>query len=343
MDMTVPGGNTISVSGVTAVGVAGTHRRRGALTAMMEFQLEDTVARGEVAAVLNASESNIYGRFGYGMAQQYQRVAIRTERAQYDPVPPELTLELVPKDRAADRLRPIFDAYRKTCAGEVSRPDAWWDGVLGEVETWKGGGKIFVVVASGRGDDPGGYVIYEFVDSVPGPFKRMIVRELVAPSAETEAAVWKYCTDSDLVDVVEIIARPLDDPIRFRLTEPRRLDVVWQADFVWVRLLDVPAALMARSYPVDAELVIEVDDDVRPEVAGRYRLVGSTDGAKCERTDAVADLELPIRELGAIYLGGVSASTLALAGRVRELRPGSLAVADALFGWPRAPHCTTRF
>jgi predicted acetyltransferase len=343
MDMTVPGGNTIPVAGVTAVGVAGTHRRRGALRAMMEFQLDDTVARGEVAAILNASESNIYGRFGYGLAQQYQRVSIRARRAEYDPAPAELPLELVPKEKAADRLRSIFDAYRMTRAGEVSRPDAWWEGVLGDVETWKGGGKIFVVIAAAQGDDPGGYVIYELVPSEPGPFKRMIVRELVAPSAETEAALWRYCTELDLVDVVEVIARPLDDPIRHRLTEPRQLDVVWQADFVWVRLLDIPAALMARSYMVDAELVLEVDDEVRPDVAGRYRLAGSVSGAKCERTGEVADLELSIRELGALYLGGVSASTLALAGRIREVRPGRLELADELFGWRSQPMCTTRF
>jgi predicted acetyltransferase len=343
MDMTVPGGGTIPVAGVTAVGVAGTHRRRGALRSMMEFQLDDTVARGEVAAVLNASESNIYGRFGYGLAQQYQRVAIRAERATYDPPPVEVALELVPKEEAADRVRPIFDAYRTTRAGEVSRPDPWWDGVLGEVETWKGGGKIFVVIADQGDADAAGYVIYEFVPSEPGPFRRMIVRELIASSAETEAALWRYCTELDLVDVVEVIARPLDDPIRYRLTEPRRLDVVWQADFMWVRLLDVAAALTARAYVVDADIVIEVDDAMRSDVAGRYRLSATSGGAKCERVTDEAELRMTIAELGALYLGGVRATTLALAGRVTELRAGALAVADDIFGWPAEPMCTTRF
>ena len=154
MDMTVPGGGTIPVAGVTAVGVAGTHRRRGALRAMMDFQLDDTVARGEVAAVLNASESNIYGRFGYGLAQQYQRLAIRTQRAEYDRHRPRCP------SNSYRRRRPPTDCARSSmrtarpapvrCRG----PDAWWDGVLGDIETWKGGGKIFVVIAEGRATIP---------------------------------------------------------------------------------------------------------------------------------------------------------------------------------------------
>ncbi len=342
-DMTVPGGATVPVAGVTAVGVLGTHRRRGALRAMMEFQLDDTAGRGEVAAVLNASESNIYGRFGYGLAQQYQRLQIRTERARFDPAPPERVLELVPKAVAADRLRPIFDAYRTTRAGEVSRPAAWWEGVLGEIETWKGGGKLFVVVAAPGDDDPGGYVIYQLEPIAESPFKRMIVRELIAASSDTEAALWRYCTELDLVEVVEVIARPLDDPIRYRLTEARQLEVIWQSDFVWVRLLDVVAALEARGYQGAGELVFDVSDQVRDDVAGTYRLVASPKGGECERTRAEPDLALTVADLGALYLGGVRATTLARAGRIRELRPGALELADDVFGWPIQPMCTTRF
>lgn len=342
-EMTVPGGTSISVAGVTAVGVAGTDRRRGALRSMMKFQLDDVARRGELAAILNASESSIYGRFGYGLAQQYQRVRLRPDRIRLDPAPPERTLRLVPKGQAAEAVRPMFDAYRRTRAGEVDRPDVWWEGVLGDVETWKGGGKIFVVVAEATSDDPGGYVIYELVQRELTPFKKMIVRELVAATADTEAALWRYCVELDLVDEVEVEARPLDDPMRWRVQDPRQYHVVWQYDFGWVRLLDVEAALSARAYGSDASLVLEVVDPLRPDVAGRYRLVASPKGGECERTDADADLELSVADLGALYLGGVRASTLARAGRVRELRPDALDVADRVFGWHLAPHCTTRY
>ncbi len=342
-EMTVPGGDTISVAGVTAVGVAGTDRRRGALRSMMQFQMEDTRRRGEPAAILNASESSIYARFGYGLAQEYQRVRIQADRAALDPEPARRSLELVPKERAAPLLHQMFDAYRRTRAGEVHRTVEWWDSILGDIQTWKGGGKIFVVVAQSEGEDPGGYVIYELRERPLTPFKTMRVRELVASTPETEAALWRYCVELDLVDEVEIETRPLDAPIRWRLVDPRRLEVVWQMDFIWVRLLDVAASLAARAYGAEGELVLDVTDASFPDIAGRYHLIGSPKGGECRRTDADADLALSIVELGSLYLAGVRASTLARAGRIRELRPGALELADELFGWELAPHCFTRF
>src|SRR5690349_11629222 len=65
-DMTLPGGAIVPVAGVTGVAVSPTHRRRGVLTALMRHQLDDVAERGKPFAILNASESHIYGRFGYG-------------------------------------------------------------------------------------------------------------------------------------------------------------------------------------------------------------------------------------------------------------------------------------
>jgi predicted acetyltransferase len=342
-EMTVCGGATIPVAGVTGVGVLATHRRRGALRAMMARQLDDADERGEVAAILNASESSIYERFGYGLAQEYQSLQIDTSRATFDPAPPERRLRLVPKQDATPLLRPIFDAYRVTRPGEVSRIEAWWEALVGDVVTWKGGGPVFVVVAEADGDDPGGYALYEMQNEGLGPMKRIVVKELVAATAATAAALWRYLVEVDLVSVVEMIARPLDDPIRWRLTEPRQLRVARQADYLWVRLLDVERALSARTYDAEGELVVEVDDAMRPQLSGRYRVEGSPKGGACERTDAAPDLALSVAELGAIYLGGMSASRLADAGRIEERQPGALRVADAMFRWRVLPFCATRF
>jgi predicted acetyltransferase len=108
-------------------------------------------------------------------------------------------------------------------------------------------------------------------------------------------------------------------------------------------LLDVAASLAARAYGAEGELVLDVTDASFPDIAGRYHLIGSPKGGECRRTDADADLALSIVELGSLYLAGVRASTLARAGRIRELRPGALELADELFGWELAPHCFTRF
>jgi predicted acetyltransferase len=342
--MTVPGGTSIPVAGVTAVGVAGTDRRRGALRSMMEHQLDDVRARGEVAAILNASESSIYGRFGYGLAEQYQRVRVQTERIRFRPEPPRKSLRLVTREDAANRIPAMFEAYRLTRAGEVARPAAWWESVLGEIESWKGGGKLYVVLVEPDDDDPfGGYVIYHFESRELTPFRKMIVRELVAAAPDTEAALWRYCVELDLVDEVELESQPLDAPIRWRIEDPRQLRVVWQYDFTWVRLLDVEAALAARAFGAEGSLVFELVDDLLADVTGRYRLDASREGGVCERTDDEADLTLTVADLGALYLGGVRASTLARAGRVHELRPDALALADDVFGWALAPHCTTRY
>src|ERR671924_60027 len=74
--LTVPGGARVSASGITAVGVPPSHRRRGITTALMERQLRDTISRGEPVSVLHASEGGIYGRFGYGVASMVSEIDI---------------------------------------------------------------------------------------------------------------------------------------------------------------------------------------------------------------------------------------------------------------------------
>src|SRR5919202_1518624 len=107
----VPGGD-VPVAGVTQVGVRPTHRRRGMLTSLMRRQLADVHDRGDEAiAGLWASESVIYGRFGYGLATWAidLRVATRDARFRAEPV---ADVDLLPAPEAVDRMRPIHDAAR---------------------------------------------------------------------------------------------------------------------------------------------------------------------------------------------------------------------------------------
>jgi predicted acetyltransferase len=143
------------------------------------------------------------------------------------------------------------------------------------------------------------------------------------------------------------IHRPVDEPLRWLLADSRRLRVTHVADDLWVRLLDIPAALAARRYATSGRLTFAVSDAFLPELAGRYTLEGAPDGAACARSDVGsdhgADLALDVAALGAVYLGGVSFSTLAQAGLIREETPGALARADALFATFPAPFRTTDF
>lgn len=342
--MTLPGGDSIAVGGVSGVTVAATHRRRGVLRQMMAHQLDDLASRGEPAAILNASESSIYGRFGYGLAQLFQTWRIDSSRATFrHPVREDLRLRLVDRDEAKPHLAPIYDTWRRTVAGALSQSDTWWDNVLAPRRSWRGGGEIFVVVCDPGDDHDGGYAIYTVDNDRDAQAWELEVRELIASDPDVEARLWRYVLDVDLVGPVVAEARPLDDPLRWRLTDPRQVRTIRVQDYLYVRLLDIPATFSARRYPVADELVVDVVDGFRPDTAGRYRFAGDPTTSTCERTDAAADLRMDIAELGSLLLGGVAARDLGRTGRIDELTPGAGARADPFFGWPAAPMCVTRF
>jgi predicted acetyltransferase len=201
-----------------------------------------------------------------------------------------------------------------------------------------------VVYESGPGRVDG-WVSYRVENRWPNGLAANIikVRMLVGLTLEAEAALWRYVFDLDLAGTVKLLDRPVDEPVRWRLADPRRLRVTEAGDHLWVRLLDLPGALAARRYAVDDALVLEVTDAVRPRNQGRFRLEGGPDGAACEPTSATPDLALDITDLGAAYVGGTRLASLARAERVAELTPGALLRADRMFTATPPPICTTHF
>jgi predicted acetyltransferase len=150
--------------------------------------------------------------------------------------------------------------------------------------------------------------------------------------------LWGFLLDQDLTRTITWDLAPVDEPLWLMLSDPRAVRMTL-ADSLWARLVDVAAALGARSYASDADVVIEVADDFCSWNAGRYRLSG--DG--CERTEAAADLALDVADLGAAYLGGTTLRSLAAAGRVHELTPGAVARASAAFRGEVEPWCPEMF
>ena len=171
-----------------------------------------------------------------------------------------------------------------------------------------------------------------------GPRGTVSVREVVAATPAVARALWGVLVDLDLMATTEAWPLALDDPISHLLVDPRAAEPRI-ADNVWVRLLDVPAALRARRYAAPVDVVLEVTDALLPANAGRWRLSGGPEQAEVSATDSPADLSLDVRELGAAYLGGTGLSGLAAAGLVTEHRPGALAEAATAFGWAQAPVC----
>jgi predicted acetyltransferase len=164
------------------------------------------------------------------------------------------------------------------------------------------------------------------------------VRELVAATAEARAVLWEFLLDQDLTRTIAWEMAPLDEPLWLMVTNPRSVRRTI-GEGLWVRVIDVAAALSAREYTGDPDVVVEVSDAFCPWNEGRYRLAAGA----CERTDAAADLALDATALGAAYLGGTTLLELAAAGRVRELRAGSLARASAAFRGDAAPWCPEMF
>jgi predicted acetyltransferase len=346
--LAVPGGGQLGAGGLTLVSVLPTHRRRGILRAMIARHFEDALGRGEAASVLTASESLLYGRFGYGMAIRQAQLAIDRRNAALRTQPgPAGRVRMLGDDEAGRVLPGIFERVRRAWPGQVSRSQAWWEMWLRDPAWLRDGwGRHVLVVHEPPGGQPDGYAGYrqrpQWSDGLPEGVVR--VDELLAESPEAAAGLWGYCLDLDLTATVEVRDRPLDEPLHWLLVDPRRLRTTTVADFLWLRLLDLPAALRARRYATAGRLVLGVADALVPANQGRFVLDGAPDGADCQPAgQAEPDVLLDVADLGAAYLGGVRFATLARAGRIREGRPGGLARADAMFATDRMPWCSTDF
>ena len=349
--MAVPGA-VLPVGGVTAVSVLPTHRRRGVLRSLMHRQLADIAARAEEpVAALWAAETPIYGRYGYGRATSSAYLEFRRGEGALDPqapADPRLVLRLVDPADATAELAKVHDAVLAGQPGFFARDEDWWSRVLdtkqGEVH---GAGPLRCLLAE-DGSGVRGYALYathEHWDDATGlPDGALLIRELVAADPAAGAALWQNLLDRDLIASVTAELRPADDPVLHQLLDQRRARERL-ADGLWVRVIDLPAALSGRAYACPVDVVLEVTDTLLPGNAGRWRLraAGPDGGAGCERTDEPADLALDVRELGAAYLGGTRLGTLGQAGLVRELRPGSLLALSAAMTWDPAPWCPRIF
>jgi len=338
-ELSVPGGS-LPCAGVTAVGVQPTHRRRGVLRAMMHAQLRDVHERGEPIAALWASEETIYGRFGYGIASWAGELKVPHEwDAFVETLELAATTRFVTPEEARELLPPIYDAVRRERPGMPSRSEAWWDDrQLRMPEDEKSAPRRFVVLE--LGGEPQAYAIYRTHFSFEGglPASRLVVREAFGATPEATAAIWRFVFDVDWMSVVEVELAPLDHPLFLLLALPRRARYQMH-DGLWVRLVDLPAALAGREYGEGGPLVLEVRDAICDWNEGRWKL---EDGV-CGRTDAEPDLALDISALGSAYLGAVSFGQLHQALRVEELREGALRRADAVFAWRPLPWCPEIF
>jgi len=340
-EFSIPGG-TIQCAGITLVGVLPTHRRRGVLTAMMRAQLEDIRSCGEPIAALWASEETIYGRFGYGLASLTGEIALpRTHGFLREDADPGAHAKLISLERAKQLLPPIYDRVRLETPGMFGRTPAWWEArILADPpERREGAGAKIAVMLELDGRDAG-YALYRVTPKFDGGLSvgETRVLEAMGDSPTAVRELWRFLLELDWMATVRASMLPIDHPLWLILRNPRRMKMR-VGDSLWCRLVDVGAALSARSYAAHDEIVFEVADTFLPENEGRWRLAGG----EAARTDAEADLELNVTELGSVYLGGFTFAELQRAGLVRELRSGAVERADAVFATGVKPWCPEIF
>jgi predicted acetyltransferase len=309
---------------------------------MMERQLADVAERGEPFAVLTASESVIYGRFGYGLATQYWGWSMKTEGTELaSPSTASGRVRLLEKDEAVKVFPGIRERVWRRHPGELGWVQSRWDAFFLDLENDRGGmSALWFAVHESASGEADGFAAWRTKPGWEGGLPNMEVRvvELYGFDEEIETALFQHVMSIDLVRKVTAWGRSVDDPLRWRLADTRRMHVNHVGDHLWVRVLDVERALSTRELGADDRLVIEVLDEVRPTTAGTY----AVEPDSCRRTDAEPDVTMHVRDLGAIYLGGVGASTLARANRVRGDR-AALQRADRLFASSATPWCATHF
>jgi predicted acetyltransferase len=336
-ELSVPGA-VVPAAHVTGVGVAPTHRRRGILTAMMRRQLTEIAEAGrEPIAALWASETKIYPRFGYGPAASRLRLDIMSREVRITPpAPPYARLRLVdPIDVLADLTR-VHERLRAGRVGWSSRPEYWWRYLLADVEAHRDGATTYRGVLAEDETGPIGYAWWRTQAKWTrhGPAGQVRLRDVVAPDPQTYAQLWNFLLTIDLTTSATYDYAALDEPLLYLVDEPRRLGPAY-ADALWVRVIDLPAALEARRYVAPVDVVLEVTDPLLERNSGRWRLTGGPDKATCTVTTDQPDLACSITEIGAAYLGGTSLAALTAAGRVRQLTGNS---PSAAFGWHRQPN-----
>ena len=344
----VPGGD-LPAGGVTWVTVLPSHRRRGLLRGMMRLMIDDCHRRGEPIAILWAAEGAIYQRFGFGLATLCLNLEAETQSVgfarEWDP---EGACRLLPVGEGLDLVTPVYEAARAQRAGFLARTPDWWLGILPRIGKDSTGGEARRLVVYETADGPEAYAVYKVKAdwNVRGPAGLLTVEEAIGATARGTREIWRFLLNVDLVRTLKAWRLPADHALLHLAAEPRRLGIT-VGDGLWLRVVDVAAALEGRSYGADGaatgRLTLDLRDDYCPWNAGRWTLDVASGRPRVARSDGDADIALDANDLGALYLGGLRATALALAGRVVELRGGGLAVADRLFEAGAQPWCPQEF
>jgi predicted acetyltransferase len=334
--MAVPGG-LLPLAGVLLIGVKPTHTRRGVMSRVIRHQLHTLHEQGlEPLAGLTASESVIYGRFGYGVATYSGNLTVPRHRAGLRPVQgaADVRIRMVPTADTVELCEAIHARQVGTRAGMLVRPQSWARLYAADPEQWRDGRSVLRTVLAERDGRAIGFARYRTRSDEKAGYTW--VQQMHADDVAGYAALAGYLLNLDLTAGTKFSRQPLDSPLVYLLSDFRSAEMR-VADELYLRLVDVDRALAGRTYSAPVNVVLEVGDGLCPWNAGRWRLTGDEKGATCTRTEDAADVALDVRELASAYLGGATLLALAGAGQVSELRPGAVTDASRAFATDLAP------
>ncbi|MFP5360589.1 MAG: GNAT family N-acetyltransferase [Actinomycetes bacterium] len=342
--MRVPGGGLVPVAGLTWVGVHSGHRRRGLLRAMMADHLTDARSRGEVASALYAAESEIYQRFGYGLAARQLDVRIPRGATLRDVPGSEalrVRIEKASFERHGAMVAEVQSRLTRPGTMTLEHPRALTARFADPSSEWEGGGeRLRMLTVEDADGAPVAYAMFRRKGawSAEGiPEGVLSTKECAALSPAATHRMWSVLLDIDLMGTVEAVPLATDDPVLWLLTDPRSARPRLR-DNLWLRIVDVPAALTAREYLCPVDAVIEVTDPLFPDNAGPWRVTSRAGEGHVESAPgAQPDIVISVQELSAAYLGGVSLTALAAAGLVEERKPGAVRALAAAFESTSAP------
>jgi len=343
----MPGGSQVPISGLSAVGIDPTKTGRGGLRTMMTEHLHRTRSRGHAASTLLASESSIYGRFGYGPATMLATYEIASDRAKFaaplnDPGSLEIVTDVL---EALEQFDEVYSEVARVMPGVTSRPREWWEVVLAAKESWLGGGEQLGVLHRDESGQLDGYMLYKAKRG--GGFlatDQLQIVELHGANVMAELSLFEFASGVPLTRSVRWTQAPADTPVRMRLHDPRQLRMVDTHDLLWLRPIDVKRLLEARSYRHDGAITFEFADDLFDDQRGPWSLSVIDGAATVDRLDSSAsvDLVLTPRQLGTVLLGDTRVAELETAGLLQGDR-SALRMLDLLMLTDRRPFTLSKF
>ncbi|MET0590208.1 MAG: GNAT family N-acetyltransferase [Naasia sp.] len=346
-DLTVSPGRSVDAWAISAVTVRPTHTGRGVARAMLEGELRTASAAGLPLAALTVSEATLYGRYGFAPAAMTADWTIKSARATWMGPVPAGRVDLIDAQTWRDGIDELHERVRRTQPGHIEAWGRRWDqlaGLSGEEPD-----RARRLQAARYSDEEGvtrGLLLYRVTGGDADYAEHTVtIENLSTETDDAYAALWRLALTIPLANEVVAPLRRIDEPVRWQIADYRSMTLS-PRDNLWLRILDVPAALTSRRWDVPGVLALDVTDPLgfsegswvlTSDAEGGATVTGApgagvgtgTSGADADGRDQ-ARISLGIAELSAVYLGGVSVESLARAGRIRG-DADSIRRADAIF------------